>query len=357
MVQDKAGLGLEYIERYTKKMAQEAKELPEIADTFTNYRISNPQIYLDIDRDRAQMLNVPISAIFSTLQYNLGSIYVNDFNLLGRVFKVVAQAGYDDRTEIQDIYKLKVPNENGINVPIGSLAIAKRVLGPDRTVRYNAYPCADIIGNCADGYSTGQAIAAIEKLAKEVLPQGMDIEWTDLSYQEKNTQNTSVKIFALGVIFVFLFLVALYESWSLPLAVILVVPLVLLFAALGIQYRGFDNNIMSQIGFVVLIGLACKNAILIVEFAHQREDKGEELVSAVSNASKNRLRPIVMTSLAFILGVFPLAYGHGAGVELRESLGTSVFFGMIGVTVLGCIFTPVFYYVISHFLRSKKTLK
>ncbi len=356
-VQDRAGLGLMQIEKYTQLLAKEASKLPSVSHAFTSYRNTNPQLFIEIDRERAQKLNVPIESIFSTMQYNLGSIYVNDFNILGRVYKVVAQAQSKNRQNPEDIYKLKVPNKLGQNVPLGSLVKLRRGIGPDRTVRYNLYPSAEVQGDLAEGYSTGQAIADIEKLAAKILPQGMGIEWTDMAYQEKKTGNTSMYIFAVCVVFVFLMLSALYESWSMPLAVILVVPLVLLFAIMGIHYRGLDDNIMSQIGFVVLIGLACKNAILIVEFAKQREDKGEELVSSVSNAAKNRLRPIMMTSLAFILGVVPLAYGSGSGFELRRSLGTSVLYGMIGVTIFGCLFTPVFYYVIRRikmiFSRSK----
>ena len=218
--------------------------------------------------------------------------------------------------------------------------------GPESVTRYNLYPAAEVMGNLTPGYSTGQAMAAIEKIAAETLPSGMGIEWTDLAFQEKRVGNTAAVIFAMCVLFVYLVLAALYESWRLPLSVILVVPLVLLFALCGVLMRGMDNNIMTQIGFVVLIGLACKNAILIVEFAKQRQEKGEEIVSSVSNASKNRLRPILMTSFAFILGVVPLAYATGSASELRQALGTSVFYGMIGVTFMGLIFTPVFFYLI-----------
>ena len=226
------------------------------------------------------------------------------------------------------------------------MANISRTIGPERVTRYNLYPAAEVMGNLTPGYSTGQAMAAVEKIAAETLPSGMGIEWTDLAFQEKRVGNTAVVIFAMCVLFVYLVLAALYESWRLPLSVILVVPLVLLFALSGVLMRGMDNNIMTQIGFVVLIGLACKNAILIVEFAKQRQEKGEEIVSSVSNASKNRLRPILMTSFAFILGVAPLAYATGSASELRQALGTSVFFGMIGVTLLGLVFTPVFFYLI-----------
>lgn len=346
LVQDRTNHGIKAVEKYTKLVAQKAMEAPETSLAFTTYRISSPQLYVDIDRQRAQKLSVPISSIFETMQFNLGSVYVNDFNILNRVYRVVAQAEGSQRTEVSDIYNLKVPNVRGVNVPLGSVATISRTIGPENVARYNLYPSAEVMGNLAVGYSTGQAMAAIEKIASEVLPQGMGIEWTDLAFQEQRAGNTATVIFAMCVLFVYLVLAALYESWRLPLSVILIVPLVLLFAIIGVYYRGMDNNIMTQIGFVVLIGLACKNAILIVEFAKQRQESGEEIVSSVSNASKNRLRPILMTSFAFILGVVPLAFGTGSGSELRQSLGTSVFFGMIGVTLLGLIFTPVFFYII-----------
>ena len=308
--------------------------------------LSTPQLYIDIDRERAQKLNVPIESIFSTMQYNLGSVYVNDFNILNRVYRVSMQADGGNRSDIPDIYNLMVQNKFGDNVPLGSVANVRRIIGPDTVNRYNLYPAAEITGNMGPGYSTGEAMAVIEKVAKETLPEGMGMEWTDLAFQEKLVGNTSILIFALCVLFVFLILAALYESWALPLAIILIVPLVLLFALLGIEYRGLDNNLMTQIGMVVLIGLACKNAILIVEFAKQRQEKGEEIVSAVSHASQNRLRPILMTSFAFILGVVPLAFSLTSGSELRQPLGTAVMFGMLGVTFMGLLFTPVFFYVI-----------
>lgn len=346
MVQDRMANGVNAVEKYTQLIAMKAMQNPAVSLAFTTFRVSTPQLYVDIDRERAQKLNVPISSIFETMQFNLGSVYVNDFNILNRVYRVMAQAEGGKRSEIADIYNLKVPNVRGVNVPLGSVADVKRTIGPERVGRYNLYPAAEVMGNCGVGFSTGESMAAIEKIAKEVLPAGMDIEWTDLAFQEKRVGNTSIYIFAMCVIFVFLLLAALYESWKLPLSVILVVPLVLLFAIGGVLWRGMDNNIMTQVGLIVLIGLACKNAILIVEFAKQRQDKGEEVVSAVSTASRNRLRPILMTSFAFILGVVPLAYGVGSGSELRQALGTSVFFGMLGVTFFGLIFTPVFFYII-----------
>lgn len=353
-VQDRVGLGVFELEKYTNQLIEQINALPAVSDAYTTYTTNNPQLYATIDRERAQKLNVSIDSIFKTLQFNLGSVYVNDFNILGRVYRVVAQAEAGNRKDIDDIYKLKVPNDLGQNVPLGSVVSIRRGIGPYKIIRYNLYPSAEIQGNLNHGYSTGYVMGEIEKLAAKILPQGMGIEWTDLAYQQKKAGNSSIYIFAVCVIFVFLLLSALYESWTLPLSVILVVPLVILFAMIGVNIRGLDNNLMTQIGFVVLIGLACKNAILIVEFAKQREDHGEEIVSAVSTAAKNRLRPIVMTSLAFILGVVPLAYGTGSGFELRQSLGTSVMFGMIGVTIFGCVFTPVFYYVIRKLFASKK---
>lgn len=345
-IQDRTGRGIGDVAKYTSEIAYKAMSYPEVSLAFTTYRISTPQLYVDIDRERAQKLNVPIESIFSTMQYNLGSVYVNDFNILNRVYRVSMQADGGNRSDIPDIYNLMVQNRNGENVPLGSVANVRRIIGPDTVNRYNLYPAAEITGNMGAGYSTGEAMAVIEKVAKETLPEGMGMEWTDLAFQEKLVGNTSILIFALCVLFVFLILAALYESWTLPLAIILIVPLVLLFALLGIEYRGLDNNLMTQIGMVVLIGLACKNAILIVEFAKQRQEKGEEIISAVSHASQNRLRPILMTSFAFILGVVPLAFSLTSGSELRQPLGTAVMFGMLGVTLMGLLFTPVFFYVI-----------
>ncbi len=356
-LQDKVGMGVGALEKYAQILIDEMGKLPSVSSAYTTFKTSNPQLFIDIDRERAQKLNIPISAIFDTMQYNLGSVYVNDFNILGRVYRVMAQAESNSRRDITDIYRLKIPNSLGQNVPLGSVATIRRYVGPNSLSRYNLYTTADIAGNVSKGYSTGEAIKEIEELAERTLPQGMGIEWTDIAYEEKKAGNTSIYIFALCVLFVFLLLSALYESWTLPLAVILIVPLVILFALLGINCRGFGNDLMAQIGFVVLIGLACKNAILIVEFAKQHEDDGEDIVSALSAASKSRLRPIMMTSFAFILGVVPLAYGTGPGCELRQPLGTSVMFGMIGVTLLGCLMTPVFYYVIRRIFGHPKLAK
>ena len=345
-IQDRIGRGIGDVAKYTQEVARKAMAYPEVALAFSTYRISTPQLFVDVDRERAQKLNVPISSIFETMQFNLGSVYVNDFNILNRVYRVSMQAEGSNRSDIPDIYNLKVANRSGENVPMGSVANIRRIIGPDTVNRYNLYPAAEIMGNMGAGYSTGEAMAVIERVAAETLPSGMGMEWTDLAYQEKLVGNTSIIIFALCVVFVFLILAALYESWTLPLTIILIVPLVLLFALLGVDARGLDNNLMTQIGMVVLIGLACKNAILIVEFAKQRQERGEEIVSATATASQNRLRPILMTSFAFILGVLPLAFSLSSGSELRQPLGTAVMFGMLGVTFMGLIFTPVFFYVI-----------
>lgn len=354
-IQDIVGRGIGDVEKYTREIAYKAmKEHPEVSLAFTTYRVSSPQLYIDIDRERAQKLNVPISYIFDTMQYNLGSSYINDFNILNRVYRVSMQAEDISRGEIRDVYNLKVPTADGNMVPMGSVSNIRRIIGPDTVNRYNMYPAAEILGNVGPGYSTGEAMAAIEKVAAETLPDGMGMEWTDLAYQEKLAGNQSVYIFALCVLFVFLILAAQYESWSLPLCIILIVPLVMLFALIGLDLRGLDNNLMAQIGMVVLIGLACKNAILIVEFAKQRQEKGEEIVSAVSHAAQNRLRPILMTSFAFILGVVPLAFSMSSGSELRQPLGTAVMYGMLGVTLMGLIFTPVFFYVIRKRYSAKQ---
>jgi len=352
--QDKLGRGAEFTEKTIRMFCDEINKLPIVTDAFAGYRAKNPQLFIDIDRERAQKLNVPITSIFETLQYNLGSVYVNDFNLLGRVYRVYAQAGSKDRTQVNDIYKLRVLDTNGKNVPLGSFITVKRITGPENIYRYNLYTTAGCQGDFVDGVSTGQGIKAIEELAEKVLPEGMSIEWTDLAYFEKKAGNTAIIIFGLCVLFVFLILAALYESWVLPMSIILIVPLVLLFAMIGINYRQMANDLMTQIGFIVLIGLACKNAILIVEFCKQREDAGDDIYTAVETASRQRLRPIVMTSMAFIFGVIPMAYAGGPGCELRQPLGTCVVYGMLGVTILGCVLTPVFYYSIRRIFGKPK---
>ena len=283
--------------------------------------------------------------VFSALQVYIGSSYVNDFNLFGRTFRVQAQAEAGYRLEPKDVLALRVRNKAGETVPLGSFTTVSDRSGPFRVPRYNIYPAAELDGDTAAGYSQGQAIQTMEKLAAETLPPGISYEWTGLAYQQIRAGDTAMFAFVLGVVFVFLVLAAQYESLTLPLAVILIVPMCLVAAISGVILRGLDNNILTQIGFIVLIALAAKNAILIVEFAKQLEDQGRDRFAAAREAARLRLRPIIMTSLAFVLGVTPLVWATGAGAELRQALGTAVFSGMIGVTVFGLIFTPVFYVV------------
>ena len=284
-------------------------------------------------------------SVFSTLQVYIGSIYVNDFNLFGRTFRVQAQADAPYRLEASDVLKLRVRNASGDTVPLGSFTTVRNISGPYRVPRYNLYPAAELDGAPAPGYSQGQAIDIMQQLAARVLPAGFSYEWTTLAFQQLRAGNTAIFAFALGVLFVFLVLAAQFESLTLPLAVILIVPMCLVTSIFGVQLRGQDNNILTQVGFIVLIGLAAKNAILIVEFAKQLEDNGRDRFAAAVEAAHLRLRPILMTSLAFIFGVVPLVWAIGAGAEMRQSLGTAVFSGMIGVTAFGLIFTPVFYVV------------
>jgi HAE1 family hydrophobic/amphiphilic exporter-1 len=299
------------------------------------------------------MLDVAIGSIFETLQVNLGSAYVNDFNLFGRVYQVRAQADQPFRIDREDIERLKVRSATGALVPLGTLVDIVDRAGPDLVQRYNMYVSVPVQGSAAPGASTGQAIAAMEALAERSLGPGMSFEWTELALQQKLTGNTAVWIFALAVLFVFLALAAQYESWILPLAIILIVPMSVLAALIGIMARGMDNNILVQIGLIVLVGLAAKNSILIVEFARQLEAEGKGAVDAVVEACRLRLRPILMTAFAFILGVVPLVIASGPGAEMRQALGTAVFSGMIGVTFLGLFLTPVFYVALRSMARKR----
>lgn len=346
MVQDRRGRGLEALEAATQDLVAAANRTPGVAGAFSLFNTRTPKVYADIDRVRAEMLGVSPERVFEALQVYLGSIYVNDFNYLGRTYRVTAQADAPFRQDSRDIANLKTRNDNGQMVPIGSVAEFRDVVGPYRVARYNLYPAAELQGGTAPGASTGETLAAMERLAAERLPDGFGFEWTELALQEKLVGNTGILVFAAAVVFVFLVLAAQYESWALPLAVILIVPMCLLAAVTGLRLRGMDVNILAQIGFVVLVGLAAKNAILIVEFARQGEAEGASRFAAAIEAARTRLRPILMTSFAFILGVLPLAIATGAGAEMRQSLGTAVFFGMLGVTFFGLVFTPVFYVVV-----------
>lgn len=348
-IQDRSGAGFQALQDVTNEIAAKANQEPGLVQVFSTYKTSTPQIYADVDRTKVRMLDVPINNVFETLQIYLGSSYVNDFNYLGRTYRVTAQAESKFRDEAEDISRLRTRSNSGAIVPLGSLVTMKETTAPARVVRYNLYPSADINGATVPGFSSGQAIAAMERIADETLPPGFEYEWTDLSYQQKAAGNTAVYIFPLCVLFVFLALSAQYESWLLPLSVILIVPMCLLFAIFGVWIRGLDNNILTQIGFVVLVGLACKNAILIVEFAKAEEDKGKSRFEAAIEACRLRLRPILMTAFSFILGVIPLLIATGAGAEMRQALGTAVFSGMLGVTLFGLFLTPVFYVVLRKF--------
>src|SRR5712691_3388177 len=346
MVQDKRNRGLPALDAATQDIVAAANRVPGLTGVFSLFNTRTPKVYADIDRVRAEMLGVAANRVFETLQVYLGSSYVNDFNYLGRTYRVTAQADAPFRDTLRDIVNLKTRNDKGQMVPIGSVATFRDITGPYRVPRYNLYPAAELQGNTLPGYSTGYALAAMERLAGERLPDGFGFEWTELAYQEKLAGNTGLLVFGASVVFVFLVLAAQYESWSLPLAVILIVPMCLLAAVSGLRLRTMGVDILAQVGFVVLVGLAAKNAILIVEFARQAEDEGKDRFDAAVQAARTRLRPILMTSFAFIFGVVPLAIATGAGAEMRQSLGTAVFFGMLGVTGFGLIFTPVFYVVV-----------
>jgi HAE1 family hydrophobic/amphiphilic exporter-1 len=356
-LEDRNGVGVRQVLAAAGDIIAQANRDPNLVRVYTTFGANTPQVYLDIDRTKARMLNVPIGNIFEALQVNLGSAYVNDFNAFGRVYQVRAQADARFRVDREQIMRFKVRNTNGDLVPLGSLIEIRDVAGPNLIQRYNMYTSVPIQGDTAPSVSSGTGLASMESIAHQLLPQGISFEWTDLAFQEQQAGNTAVFIFALAVLFVFLVLAAQYESWALPLAIILIVPMSVLSAMIGVMIRGMDNNILTQIGLVVLIGLAAKNAILIVEFARQAEEEGRHPVAAVVEACRLRLRPILMTAFAFILGVLPLVIAQGPGAEMRQALGTAVFFGMIGVTFFGLFLTPVFYVVlraITHVLRRGK---
>jgi hydrophobe/amphiphile efflux-1 (HAE1) family protein len=357
MIEDRGGSGPQALQGAVYAMMGGAAKTAGLQQVFSLFETATPQLYLDIDRTKVQLLGIKMPDVFNALQVYLGSVYVNDFNLFGRTFRVQAQADAPFRLEPRDVLNLRVRNSSGDTVPLGSFTTVRNISGPYRLPRYNLYPAAELDGQPAPGYSQGQAIQIMEQLAAKILPAGFSYEWTTLAFEQIRAGNTAIFAFALGVVFVFLVLAAQFESLTLPLAVILIVPMCLVASIFGVVLRGQDNNILTQVGFIVLIGLAAKNAILIVEFAKQLEDRGQERHDAAREAARLRLRPILMTSFAFILGVTPLVWAVGAGAELRQVLGTAVFSGMIGVTAFGLIFTPAFY-VVSRwlaglFLRSK----
>ncbi|MEL7059962.1 MAG: efflux RND transporter permease subunit, partial [Acidobacteriota bacterium] len=345
MVQDRGNAGFVRLQQEVNEILGAAYQTPDLVGVFSPFRATTPRLFVDVDRTRAKMLDVPIDGIFATLQTYLGSAYVNDFNFLGRTYRVTAQAEPTYRDEAEDITRLRTRSRSGAVVPLGSVAEVERRVGPDRVVRYNLYPAAEINGNPAPGRSTGEALAIMERIAAETLDPSFDYEWTELAFQEQEAASP-VPIFLLCILFVFLTLAAQYESWVLPIAILLIVPVSLFGGILGTLARAMDNNILTQVGFVVLIGLAAKNAILIVEFARQLEDEGRSRWDAAIEASRLRLRPILMTSFAFVLGVLPLAIATGAGAEMRQALGTAVLFGMLGVTFFALLFTPVAYVLV-----------
>jgi len=345
-IEDRGDMGFEELYKQTQGVIAQSQKTPELAHLFTSYQVSVPQYDADIDREKAKSEGIDLGDVFQTMAAYLGSLYVNDFNRFGRTYQVNVSAEPGFRHEPSDVANLKTRNAAGDLVPLGSFLTVRQSNGPDRVQHYNGYPTAEINGGAAPGYSTGQAQAAMEKLVQNSLPNGMTYEWTELTYQQILAGNTAVLVFPLSVLLVFLVLASLYESLSLPLAVILIVPMVLLSAITGVILTGGDNNIFTQIGLIVLVGLACKNAILIVEFAREAEIEGMNRVDAVLEAARLRLRPILMTSFAFIMGVVPLVTSHGAGAEMRHAMGVAVFAGMLGVTFFGLIFTPLFYVLI-----------
>jgi multidrug efflux pump len=352
-VEDRGHLGLSELQAVANQLMGAAYVQPTLTQVFTSLRTDVPQLYIDIDRTKVQRLGIPLPSVFDTLQTYLGASYVNDFNFLGRTYQVNVQADANARAQAEQIGRLYTRNQNGDMVPLSTFANIKGITGPDRVTHYNLFTAADFFGSTRPGFSSGQGIQAMQKLCSQILPGQMSYEWTGLTYQEIEAGNTAMFVFPLSVLVVFLALAALYESWSLPLAVILIVPTCLLAAIAGVFIRGSDNNIFTQIGFIVLVGLACKNAILIVEFARTELESGKDRVDAVVEACRIRLRPILMTSFAFILGVVPLVMASGAGAEMRQALGTAVFSGMIGVTLFGLLLTPVFFVVLSR-PRAKK---
>jgi multidrug efflux pump len=356
-VEDRADLGSDALYQNLQGVVGKSYQTPGLASVFSTFTVNVPQLDADIDRTKAKQEGVPLQNLFETMQIYLGSLYVNDFNRFGRTYQVVAQADAQYRERPEDITRLKTRNDKGQMVPLGAFVKVTETHGPNRALRYNGYPAAEINGAPAAGFSSGQAEALIAKLAGESLPKGMTFEWTDLTYQRILAGNSAIYVYPLCILLVFLVLAAQYESLRLPLAIILIVPMCLLFAISGVWLKGGDNNIFTQIGLIVLVGLACKNAILIVEFArHKQDEEGLPAFQAAVEASRLRLRPILMTSIAFIAGVFPLVVAHGAGAEMRQAMGVAVFAGMIGVTLFGLFLTPVFYLTLMRRVAQKTSV-
>jgi multidrug efflux pump len=353
-VEDRGALGYEALAKAANDFVAKARQTPELGPTFSSYEINVPQLDVQLDRVKARQLGVPVTDVFATMQAYLGSLYVNDFNLFGRVYQVHVQADAPFRAHADDIGLLKTRNDQGMMVPLSSLVQVVQSYGPEMVVRYNGYTAADINGGPAPGFSSGQAQAAAERIAAEVLPRGMRFEWTDLTYQQILVGNAALWVFPISVLLVFLVLAAQYESLTLPLAILMIVPMSLMSALAGVWLTGGDNNIFTQIGFMVLVGLSAKNAILIVEFARELEAHGRTVVQAAIEASRLRLRPILMTSIAFIMGVVPLITSSGAGAEMRQAMGVAVFTGMLGVTLFGLLLTPVFYVLLRYMAGARR---
>ncbi len=347
-IQDRQGRGSDMLAAATDELVAAARKAPGLTAVFSPYTANTPQVFVDIDRVKAQKLGVPIQNVTEAIETYFGSAYVNDFNILGRTYHVTAQADFPFRKETADLARLRTRNAAGEMVLLGSVVNFRDIAGPDRVARYNLYPSSELQGDTTPGTSSATAIDTMKQLAEQTLPSGFSYEWTDLSYQQVTGGNTGLYVFPICVLFVFLVLAAQYGSWSLPFAVILIVPMCLLAATLGVRIMGQDVNILTQIGFVVLVGLAAKNAILIVEFARDIEREGKPRLEAVIEACRLRIRPILMTSFAFILGVLPLVISTGSGSEMRQAVGVAVFFGMLGVTLFGLIFTPIFYMIVRN---------
>src|SRR5471032_804311 len=345
-VEDRTDLGYDSLDQVMKTIQAKAAKTPELAGVFSGYKVSVPQLFADLDRTQAMQLGVDVQDVFDSMQIYLGSQYVDDFNKFGRTYQVIAQADAPYRANADNIAQLKVRNVRGEMVPLGSVLTMKQSYGPDQVTHYNGYPAADISGSAAPGVSAGAAVQTMERLANQTLPNGIGYEWTELTYQQKLAGNTAVLVFPLCILLVFLVLAAQYESWSLPLVIVLIVTMSLVSAIAGVWLTGGDNNVFTQIGLLVLVGLACKNAILIVEFARDLERQGRDRFTAALEAARIRLRPILMTSFAFIAGVIPLIIASGAGAEMRKVMGIAAFSGMLGVTFLGLLFTPLFYVLV-----------
>jgi hydrophobe/amphiphile efflux-1 (HAE1) family protein len=345
MIEDPEARGYSALSKVASDVIAQANQTPGLTQVYTFFETGSPRVVAEIDRRKAALLGVPPERVFATLQDYLGSAFINDFNLLGRTFHVTAQADASFRNSVADIANLKTRSDSGAMVPIGSVATFRDTTGPYRVVRYNLNPAVEIDGDTAPGYASGHSLQTVEQLADRLLPAGYEHEWTAIAYQQKAAGSTAGIVFAMATLFVFMVLAAQYESLTLPLAIILIVPMCLFAAMIGVNLRGMDDNVLTQIGFIVLIALAAKNAILIVEFARQAEDTGASPVDAAVHAAQTRLRPILMTNFAFILGSVPLVFAQGAGAELRQALGTAVFYGMVGVTAFGLLFTPTFYVV------------